>query len=183
MATRTKTFKITVLGDGGVGKTSIRKRYLGEGFKASYGMTVGADFAVKRVNVDGENITLQIWDLAGQQRFSKVREVYYKGSIGAVLVFDITRPGTYQNLPSWLHECIVNNNNRRVPFILLGNKADLRDIYTTESVPEEQGVEYARILSEWSGYEIPYLETSALTGLNIDEAFIKLLRYIMKLFH
>ena len=91
-----KIFKITLLGDGAVGKTSLRKTYLGEGFKDGYSMTIGADFAVKRLRIDDQDFVAQIWDLAGQQRFSAVREVYYRGTSGCLLVFDISRRSVFR---------------------------------------------------------------------------------------
>jgi len=174
---RSKIFKIVLLGAGGVGKTSLRYRYLGEGFKAGYSMTIGADFAAKKADVDGESITAQIWDLAGQERFESVRSVYYRGCVGALLVFDITRPDTFNVIPNWLGELIKNNNNEIVPLVLIGNKGDLRD-EAEDVVTDEMAMEYADKLSEWSGYDIPYVETSALEGSNVDEAFVTLLRNV-----
>jgi small GTP-binding protein len=165
-----RIFKITLLGEGAVGKTSIRRTYLGESFKEGYMMTIGADFAVQKMTHNNTEYTLQIWDLAGQQRFSAVREVYYRGTAGALLVFDVSRPETYEILPNWLHELIRNNKNRIVPIVLIGNKADLRDS-TPYSVPINYAQEYADQLSEWSGFYVPYIETSAKTGLNVEKVF------------
>lgn len=177
MTVSRKIFKIVLLGDGAVGKTALRHRYLGEGFKQSYSMTIGADFAVKRVDLDGEEIVAQIWDLAGQIRFQSVREVYYQGATGALLVFDITRSSTFESIPNWITELLENNKNKIVPMVLLGNKSDLRDT-TDGAISRESGEEYAKNLSEWSTFEIPYVETSALSGDNVDEAFAILLRNI-----
>ena len=174
---RSKIFKITLLGQGGVGKTSLRHQYLGEGFQEGYSMTIGADFAAKRTEVDGESITAQIWDLAGQERFETVRSVYYRGCVGALLVFDISRPSTFDVVPNWLGELVKNNNERIVPLILIGNKGDLRG-QVDYAVPEETALEYAKQLTEWSGFEVPYVETSALNGDNVDKAFITLLRNV-----
>ena len=173
MSNRRKIFKIVLLGDGAVGKTALRTRYLGEGFKKSYSMTIGADFAVKRVNLDGHEIVAQIWDLAGQIRFQSVREVYYQGATGALLVFDITRGETFENIPNWITELLENNNNRVVPMVLIGNKSDLRD---ENSITTESALEYATELSKWAGFEIPYFETSALDGSGVEEAFLTLVK-------
>jgi len=173
-----KIFKVTLLGDGAVGKTSLMKTYLGEGFKSGYSMTIGADFAVKRLKIDGHDFVAQIWDLAGQQRFSAVREVYYRGTSGCLLVFDITRRVSFENIPSWIAELLKNNNNRIVPLILIGNKSDLRPT-AKDPVLREQAEEYARSLSAWSGFTVPYIETSAKTGENVDEAFKTLLKNIV----
>ena len=98
--------KVCLLGDGAVGKTALRKRYLGKQFSSGYVMTIGADFAVKKTEIntnDGtKSVKFQIWDLAGQPRFNSVRELYYKGSHGGLLVFDITRRDSFSNLNSWV---------------------------------------------------------------------------------
>ncbi len=177
MSERRKIFKIVVLGDGAVGKTALRHQYLGEGFKQSYSMTIGADFAVKRVDLDGKEIVAQIWDLAGQLRFQSVREVYYQGATGGLLVFDITRQSTFASIPNWITELLENNKNKIVPMVLIGNKSDLRES-TPEAISYESGMEYAKSLSDWSKFEIPYVETSALSGDNVEEAFATLLRNI-----
>ncbi|MHA1114956.1 MAG: GTP-binding protein [Candidatus Heimdallarchaeum aukensis] len=173
-----KIFKVTLLGDGAVGKTSLRKTYLGEGFKEGYSMTIGADFAVKRLKIDQQDFVAQIWDLAGQQRFSAVREVYYRGTSGCLLVFDISRRSSFENIPAWIAELLKNNHNRVVPIVLIGNKSDLRDT-AKDPILREQAEEYARSLSAWSGFAVPYIETSAKTGENVDEAFKTLLKNIV----
>ena len=172
-----RKFKITLLGEGAVGKTSLRKNYLGETFDRDYMMTLGADFATKRVEMEDYEATLIIWDLAGQPRFSIVREGFYKGTRGALLVFDLTRPDTYEHLADWVRELIRNNNNRKVPIVLIGNKSDLRgSLHTT--IPAEYGEKYAKALENWSGFEIPYIETSAKYGDNVEKAFELLLKQI-----
>ncbi|MFX1513985.1 MAG: Rab family GTPase [Promethearchaeota archaeon] len=128
--------KICLLGDGAVGKTSLRERYLGKGFKSGYTMTIGADFAVKESNVDGNEIKFQIWDLAGQPRFSSVRELYYKGSVGGLLVYDCTRPESYQNLDGWIEELWKNNGRGKLPLVLIANKVDLREENPDSISPE-----------------------------------------------
>lgn len=168
--------KIVLCGDGGVGKTAIRERYLGRGFQSKYMMTIGADFALKEETIDNKEIKFQIWDLAGQQRFGAVRSVYYLGAMGALLLFDVTRPESFQNVQSWLDEIYKNNGKGKVPIVMLGNKADLRDQFPN-SVSNEVAVEYAKQLSEDTiddGFEITYLETSAKTGQNVKEAFNQL---------
>lgn len=174
-----KKFKITLLGEGAVGKTSLRKNFLGETFDRDYMMTLGADFATKTIEVDDYEVTLIIWDLAGQPRFSVVREGFYQGTRGALLVFDITRPDTYEQLSSWVRELLKNNKDKKVPLVLIGNKNDLRgSLHTT--IPEEYGEKYAEALSQWSGYNIPYIETSAKYGDNVEKAFENLIRQIIK---
>ncbi len=166
--------KIVLIGDGGVGKTSIAKRYLGESFEHEYKRTIGADFYVKR-NVyedpDLGKIMFEwlIWDLAGQPAYNEVRPLYYRGAQGALLVFDVTRPETYYNLPKWLSE-YWKHCGAVLPFVLVGNKIDIRDS-SPNPVPPEAGKEYAKITSKTVGVQIPYIETSAKTGENINEAF------------
>ena len=170
-------YKLTLLGDGGVGKTSLRHRYLGEGFKQNYMATIGADFAVKRLDEEGHNI-VQIWDLAGQPRFSIVREGYYIGTKGAILVYDISRPETFYSIPNWIAELFDNvNTTDPIPMALVGNKADLRK-NRGDYITVEQGEDYAKELGEWAELEIPHVETSALTGLNVDKMFKTIVRNI-----
>ncbi len=174
-----KQFKITLLGDGAVGKTSLRRNYLGETFKASYNMTLGADFATNYLTVDDLSITMVIWDLAGQPRFNVVREVYYRGTRGALLIFDLSRPESYESLASWVAELYKNNKMQKVPIVLIGNKVDLRGSdYST--IPAKYGEDYAKRLSEWSGYKVPYIETSAKLGQNVVDSFEILVQQILR---
>jgi small GTP-binding protein len=120
-----------------------------------------------------------IWDLAGQPRFKAVREGFYRGTKGALLVFDVTRKDTYENIPRWIMELLNNNQKRKVPMILIGNKSDLRgSLYKT--IPSEHGENYAKELSIWSGYDVPYIETSAKFGDNVDQPFETLVKQIIK---
>lgn len=174
-----KQYKITLLGDGAVGKTSLRRNYLGETFKANYNMTLGADFATNYINVDDVNVTMVIWDLAGQPRFNVVREVYYRGTKGALLVYDLSRPESYESLANWVAELYRNNGMQKIPIVLIGNKVDLRGSdYST--IPAKYGEDYANRLSEWSGYEVPYIETSAKLGNNVVDSFETLVKQILR---
>ena len=169
--------KIILVGDGAVGKTSIRRQYLGEGFKNDYQMTIGADLATKESPVlysGGKQIKYLIWDLAGQPRFENVRTAYYMSAMGALVVFDTTRPESFQNIVSWMNEVWRNNGRGPVPMVILGNKTDLRQ----EGLPgisDEKAQRFALTLSKIAkkhrGFNIYYLPTSAKTGLNINLAF------------
>jgi small GTP-binding protein len=165
--------KITLIGDGGVGKTAIRERYLGKGFKANYLMTIGADFAMRDDTIKETPVRYQIWDLAGQQRFDAVREVYYKGALGALLVYDVTRQDSYMNTPKWINELWTHNGRGRVPIVVVANKIDMRaEIENT--VTPDQGRAFTKKLSDVTqqeGFTCSYIETSAKTGKNIGEAF------------
>lgn len=177
-------FRITLLGDGAVGKTSLRNQFMGKGFSTSHLMTVGADFAAKSINltVDGVNydITFQVWDLAGQQRFQDIRSRFYGGSLGGLCVFDVTRPDSFQNINNWINEIWKHNGAGVVPIVLLGNKSDIRD---RNSVNNKKAIEYVNALSEKVkpyGFSVEYFETSAKDGLNVDEAFHHLAETILR---
>ncbi|MFX0116532.1 MAG: GTP-binding protein [Candidatus Hodarchaeota archaeon] len=174
--------KVCLLGDGAVGKTALRERYLGKGFSSNYIMTIGADFAVKPVTIRERPAKFQIWDLAGQPRFSSVRALYYRGSMGALLIFDVTRPDSFANQRDWINELWKSNGKGPIPLVILGNKSDLRG-HSPDEISNEQALEFAETLSEETrstGFETPYLETSAKTGQNVNEAFQMLGNSILK---
>lgn len=166
-------YKIALLGDGAVGKTSLRSRFMRNAFDDGYSMTIGADFAAKTLEVDGKQIKFQIWDLAGQPHFATIRSLYYQGSLGALLVYDISVPESFQNVLKWVDELWKNNGKGFVPIVLLGNKFDLRNKFP-EAISSDQGELLAEQLSEKTseeGFEVSYLETSAKTGQNVTQAF------------
>lgn len=174
--------KIVLIGDGGVGKTAIRERYLGKGFQSRYVLTIGADFATRDDIVHGTAVKYQIWDLAGQERFDGVREIYYKGALGALLVYDVTRPDSYYDAPKWINEFWTNNGWSRVPVVVVANKIDLRQA-CDETISSEQGRIFTEKLTKMTsreGFACHYIETSAKTGVNIPEAFSVLGENIMK---
>ena len=168
--------KVCLLGDGAVGKTALRERYLGKQFSSGYVMTIGADFAVKKTEIDTaegiKSVKFQIWDLAGQPRFNSVRELYYKGSHGGLLIFDITRRDSFTNLTSWIDELYRNSGRGIMPIAFLGNKVDLRD-EVDDPISEDEAQEFINQIKEQYkiDFEIPYLETSAKTGQNVDASF------------
>ncbi|WP_455139691.1 Rab family GTPase [Candidatus Hodarchaeum mangrovi] len=168
-------YKICLLGDGGVGKTSLRERFLGKGFQSGYILTIGADFAVQNLEIDNRQYKFQIWDLAGQQRFSAVRTLYYKGSHGAILVFDRTRPDSLYNLENWKKE-LFNNVGRQVPYVILGNKSDLPNTIDEEEL--NNFIEKSQQEIQNIPFRIKYLNTSAKSGENVTEAFSVLGRSI-----
>jgi len=177
--------KLALLGDGAVGKTNLRRNYLGQGFDKDHHMTIGADFAAaERELTIGDKefaITYQIWDLAGQATFDQVRSMYYRGVFGALMVFDITRPSSFTNIKSWISELEKHSGRGQVPMVILGNKYDLIDS-AEDTVKQDQIDALLEELNEDAedkGFEISYLNTSALTGLHVDEAFITLGESIM----
>ena len=169
--------KIVLLGDGAVGKTNIRKNYLGQGFTKDHLMTIGADFAaadkVLQIEDKEYNITFQIWDLAGQGTFNQVRSMYYRGVFGALVVFDVTRKNSFDNLSSWIKELYKNSNRGAVPIVILGNKYDLfdEDEDHVKSVEINDMIELLNEELKDENFNVTYLNTSALTGLNIENAF------------
>ncbi|XP_022912797.1 ras-related protein Rab-32-like [Onthophagus taurus] len=130
-------FKILVIGDFGVGKTSIIRRYAEGTFSPKYKITIGADFAIKRLDWDEDlRINLQLWDIAGHERFGSLTSVYYRYAVGAAIVFDLTRPETFESVTKWLNDLkdkISLPKGQNLPVILLANKADI----TTGSLPQD----------------------------------------------
>lgn len=171
------TLKVILIGDGAVGKTSIRRQYLGEGFKVDYQMTIGADLAAKASDIvyaGGKQIKYLIWDLAGQPRFHSVRKIYYMSAVGALVVFDMTRPESFQNIVKWMNELWRNNGRGPVPLIVLGNKTDLCSVgmpCVSESKARAFVSRLSQISERYRGFKIYFLQTSAKTGKNIDKAF------------
>ena len=169
------SFKLKVLltGAAAVGKTSLVQRFIKNRFAANYKLTVGVDILTKDVEFkQGEVATLSIWDIGGQQRFEFIRSTFYKGAAGALLVFDLTREQTFIEVRKWLTE-IRQFAGQDIPFVLIGNKYDL-----LEDVGEVIDRDEARALAE--GENSIYIETSAKTGINVDESFTELTRRIIE---
>lgn len=175
--------KLCLLGDGKVGKTSLRRRYLGQGFSTEYLETLGADFAIKRTVFAGLVFRFQIWDIAGQPRFSELRKAFFMGSQAAIVLYDISNPATISSVDNWVRELWANNGKGpHLPIVIVGNKVDLRRKVDT-AVPGSEGRELAEQLSEEVSlpFTIPFLETSALTGTNVDVAFQTIIQHFMQL--
>ncbi|MHA1227483.1 MAG: Rab family GTPase [Candidatus Hodarchaeales archaeon] len=162
-----------LIGDGAVGKTSIRRRYMGEGFKSDFLATMGADFAYMKTEVDGITVEWQIWDLAGQPAFRNVMKAYYKGAMGALAVYDVTQPKSLDSIDSWVAEARTRTQTSdELPVVLCGNKIDLRN-EVPNCIKTIQGFVKARSLNA------DFIETSAKTGVAIEEAFTTLARKIL----
>jgi len=164
-------FKIVLIGPGAVGKTSLIQRFVHNKFSEKYELTIGVDFLTKTVELDRGVTRLSIWDIGGQERFKFMRNRFYSGAGGAILVFDLSRSQTYKDIKKWLKEFrqFAGNN---IPFILIGNKADLvEDI--GEVIKKSEAQKFAE--NERS----IYIETSAKTGDNVEEAFIQLVRIMV----
>ncbi|MGY5873663.1 MAG: GTP-binding protein [Candidatus Thorarchaeota archaeon] len=175
----TMMFKLVLIGDGGVGKTSVRRKYLGKGFISSHIATIGVDFAQKYVQVDGITCRLVIWDLAGQTGFERVRKHYYQGCSALILVYDITNRETFDNATRWLAEAYTHSGEIP-PTAILANKVDLRTSNdSSKFVLTEEGHAFAKMFTE--KLEIPsvFFETSAKEGQNIQESFSTLTRMMI----
>ncbi|MHA2105778.1 MAG: Rab family GTPase [Candidatus Hodarchaeales archaeon] len=173
-------YKLVLCGDGAVGKTALRNKFMGRGFNEAYLLTLGADLSPKAIKIldDERNLQtlkFQIWDIAGQDTFSAVRPRYYKGAHAVILVYDITRLSTFENILDWVAE-IRQYAPDIASIVLIANKIDLRH-EIPNAVTIENGRELARTISfeEYEGsLKVPLLETSARTGENVTEAFMKI---------
>ncbi|MFQ5981107.1 MAG: GTP-binding protein [Candidatus Heimdallarchaeota archaeon] len=177
---KTFIYKITVIGDGMVGKTSLCRRYMGESFSGDYLATIGAQVHVKKVDVGGKKFKFQIWDIAGQPSWEALRKPYYYGAAGTVVVSDISRFESFENAPKWIAKQ-WSDGGKMIPTIVIGNKMDLRESIPAAIAPD-QGKLLAKELSAKSkpaGFDVSYLETSAKTGENVQQAFALLARNIM----
>ena len=126
MATKAKnsTLKYLVVGDSGVGKTSLLVRYCENTFQTDYLSTIGVDFKIKRIECKGLNVTLNIWDTAGQERFKNITKSFYKGAHGIVLTYSITDPNSYMHIEKWVEQ-IRESGNENIVMILVGSKRDM----------------------------------------------------------
>ncbi|XP_074580218.1 ras-related protein Rab7-like [Curcuma longa] len=171
MSTRRRTLlKVIVLGDSGVGKTSLMNQYVHKKFTQQYKATIGADFVTKEILVDDRLVTLQIWDTAGQERFQSLGVAFYRGADCCVLVYDVNVRRSFDTLDNW-HDEFLNqaspSDPSTFPFILLGNKMDL-DGGNSRVVSEKKAIEWCA-----SRGNIPYFETSAKEDYNVDDAFLR----------
>ena len=168
--------KVAVIGDPNCGKTSLLNQYCHHIFKTQYITTIGSNFESHQVDVlyDGEKkgVMLQVWDLAGQDYFDSVRPLFYAGTMACILVADRTEPKTFEHLPEWVDEMYDGNHVAPViPTILVGNKSDLHRNVTAAQI----GACVGEITAAHPGYKnIPYVETSAKTGENVDYVFTTL---------
>jgi len=164
-------FKITVLGDAGVGKTSLINRFTEGSFSDDYKPTLGANIVRKDVVLEKIRVRLIMWDLAGQERYQVIRSMYFQGCQGALFVYDVTRHSSYESIVSrWLRDFKKYVRKEGV-FILIGNKIDLEE---ERAVPTEKGEELAKKINANH-----FIETSAKRGENIEEAFLLLVKQIL----
>jgi len=161
-------FKVVLIGDSGVGKSNLLSRFTRNQFNLESKSTIGVEFATRSIKVDQKTIKAQIWDTAGQERYRAITSAYYRGAVGALLVYDISKAVTYENVERWLNE-LRDHADSNIVIMLVGNKSDLRHL---RAVTTEQ----AAALAEKHG--LSFIETSALDSTNVELAFQRILTEI-----
>lgn len=161
-------FKYIIIGDTGVGKSCLLLQFTDKRFQPVHDLTIGVEFGARMIHVDQQQVKLQIWDTAGQESFRSITRSYYRGAAGALLVYDITRRETFTHLSRWLEEARQNGNPHMV-IMLIGNKSDLEH---RRQVTVEEGEAFAE------EHGLIFLETSAKTAANVEEAFVNTARKI-----
>ncbi len=175
-----RMFKLVLIGEGAVGKTSIRRRYMGGSFIREHLATIGVDFAQRYLNIGPITVRLVIWDLAGQPSFDNVRNHYYSGSSGIILVYSVVDRDSFYNSSKWLIEAYRNRGDLP-PSAVIGNKIDLRDsVPERERVSPLEGLQFSKDYGEKLGVPVIFKETSALTGENINETFMDLTKLMIE---
>jgi small GTP-binding protein len=156
-------FKYIIIGDSAVGKSNILLRYIHDNFNEEFQSTIGVEFGAKNIKIEDKIYRIQIWDTAGQETFRSITRAYYKNSVCAFVVYDITNRNSFQNVKSWIEDC-RKQSPKTVFMVLIGNKVDLED---SRQVSYEEG----SVFAEKNG--MLFFETSAKTGKNIEEIFLK----------
>jgi len=162
--------KLLLIGDSGVGKSCLLLRFSDDSFTPSFITTIGIDFKIRTIELEGKRIKLQIWDTVGQERFRTITTAYYRGAMGILLVYDVTDEKSFNNIRNWIRN-IEQHATESVNKILIGNKCDM---------VEKKVVDSARGKALADEYAIKFLETSAKNSINVEEAFITLAKDIKK---
>ncbi|UCE14927.1 MAG: GTP-binding protein [Candidatus Heimdallarchaeota archaeon] len=173
----TITSKIVICGDFAVGKTTFVKSFLGGEVLEGYKPTIGVDIGKKVFDIEENKLIFQIWDLSGQQSFQAIRYQFYSRTDGAVLIFDISRRKSYQNILSWTEEMLEQTG--LIPVVLVGNKIDLRD-QTTDHVTTAEGEELSKLITQQTKIQTPFVEASAIQRYNNLTPFISLGKMILQ---
>jgi Ras-related protein Rab-7A len=159
--------KVIILGDSGVGKTSLMNQYVNKKFSIQYKATIGADFLTKEVMVNDRLVTMQIWDTAGQERFQSLGVAFYRGADCCVLCFDVNNARSFDALDAWRDEFLIQASPRdpeNFPFVVIGNKVDVEE--TKRMVSQKRALAWCQAKGN-----IPYFETSAKEAINVEQAF------------
>jgi len=164
-------FKVVLIGDSGVGKSNLLSRFTRNEFNLESKSTIGVEFATRTINVDGKTVKAQIWDTAGQERYRAITSAYYRGAVGALLVYDIAKHATYVNVTRWLKE-LRDHADSNIVIMLVGNKSDLKHL---RAVPTDE----SKAFSEENG--LSFIETSALDASNVESAFQTILTDIYRI--
>nr|ABD65444.1 Rab35 [Suberites domuncula] len=162
-------FKLLIIGDSGVGKSSLLLRFADNLFSGTYITTIGVDFKIRTIDVNGEKVKLQIWDTAGQERFRTITSTYYRGTHGVIVVYDVTNGESFVNVKRWLQE--IDQNCDVVNRILVGNKNDCPE---RKVVQTEDATKFADQIG------IQLFETSAKENLNVEEVFYAITRLVLQ---
>ena len=166
-------FKILLLGDSEVGKSCFLMRYSDNVFVENYITTIGLDYKLKSVKLDsGKTIKVQLWDTAGQDKYRTIAKNYFKGSHGILLLYDVTKQSSFQNIRDWIQDIREEVSQKAIIF-LIGNKIDLVD---KRKISKEKGIELAE------EYKLPFFEASAKSGENVDEVFKALYKNISEVY-
>jgi len=163
-------FKILIIGDSGVGKSALLVRFADDAYTESYISTIGVDFKIRTIEIDGKTIKLQIWDTAGQEKFRTITASYYRGAHGIIVCYDITDAASFANVKNWLQE-IDRYATGSVNKLLVGTKCDLA---SKRVVDQSKAKELADSLG------VSFLETSAKNSINVEEAFVTMAGEIKK---
>ncbi|KAG0048634.1 hypothetical protein BGZ89_004505, partial [Linnemannia elongata] len=158
---------VIILGESGVGKTSLMNQYVNKKFSNQYKATIGADFLTKEVLVDDRLVTMQIWDTAGQERFQSLGVAFYRGADCCVLVYDVNNAKSFETLESWRDEFLIQASPRgpeNFPFVVIGNKIDMEE--SKRMISQKRAMAWCQ-----SKGNIPYFETSAKEAINVEQAF------------
>ena len=153
--------KYIIIGDAAVGKSNLLLRFAQNDFKTDYQLTIGVEFGAKNLEIDNKKYRLQIWDTAGQENYRSITRAYYKNSVCALLVYDITNRDSFEHISSWIEDCLAQSP-KTVFMVLVGNKSDLSD---KRKVTTEEGQQMAK------NHNLIFFETSAKTGENVDKIF------------